>query len=704
MQYIITIILLLCLPCVSYAADLTACGTINAAGSYVLQNNVTSNGTCFTITANDVTLDLNGKTVTYDNAAPLAVTNGSFESALTGNWDVSGAANAARVSGAYLTPSVYAGTYALNVTTPTADQVIQTVGTVTLAANTTYSLSGMVFNQVADDIVLTIEFDGTAVAATRSTRTWRGFQYINATYTTGGTTEAYKINLKVSGASSVAAGTVYFDDIRVQQTASHGVKAGDGTPTWARRVTIKNGTITQGQAHGDFSHAVSLGGLIPSDSPSFEVADLTITVSGNSSKAVSATFINNGSIHDLDITSTVDTIQSRDSYDGALIYVAYGSEDGSAGSIYNNTINSGIQTGIFVTGSTVAANRPSIYGNSVTLQSKYTNDFALASYGGYGANFYSNTVDCADGNNTCRGIHLESGNGGKIYNNTVSVHYHANNQEYMGCGGAAYGIQIEGSTNTEVYGNTVTANADECESAAFRYYGPESAVAQNNYVHDNTFTALAVNSSTRLASTLRILESYANHLTFSGNTLVTNSNYLFIDGTQTENEDRSLTIDDNTYRTQTPKATAYYPLADVAFADGTGYVPRNITLSNNTYYDATTRADVANAVFKNQRLAYATDTYASNITISQKPGSPEFLPVTTPSVAAGRYATKQSISLSCDAEGTIKYSLDGSAPTLTYSSALTVKPGKTLKYFCDDGVNSETVKSAVYGWPRRWRQ
>jgi hypothetical protein len=77
---------------------------------------------------------------------------------------------------------------------------------------------------------------------------------------------------------------------------------------------------------------------------------------------------------------------------------------------------------------------------------------------------------------------------------------------------------------------------------------------------------------------------------------------------------------------------------------------------------------------------------------------------TTPSVAAGRYATKQTVALSCNESGTIRYSLDGSAPTLTYSGALTVKPGRTLKYYCDDGVNQEAVKSAVYAWPRRWRQ
>ncbi len=44
----------------------TACGTLNAAGTtYVLQNDVSATGTCFSVQANNITLDLNGHTITY---------------------------------------------------------------------------------------------------------------------------------------------------------------------------------------------------------------------------------------------------------------------------------------------------------------------------------------------------------------------------------------------------------------------------------------------------------------------------------------------------------------------------------------------------------------------------------------------------------------------------------------------------------------
>jgi len=86
---------LLAFPVVAMGStSVTACGTLSVAGAtYVLQNNVSAAGNCFTISANNVTLDLNGYTVTYDttfqngpaygvttswNKSTLHITNGTF--------------------------------------------------------------------------------------------------------------------------------------------------------------------------------------------------------------------------------------------------------------------------------------------------------------------------------------------------------------------------------------------------------------------------------------------------------------------------------------------------------------------------------------------------------------------------------------------------------------------------------------------------
>ncbi|MFH0972099.1 MAG: hypothetical protein V1835_06055, partial [Candidatus Micrarchaeota archaeon] len=72
------------IACIFYAqaiTPITNCNTaLSAAGeTYILQNDVTADGKCFIISANGITLDLNGKTVTFDNAPPVNAANRGFE-------------------------------------------------------------------------------------------------------------------------------------------------------------------------------------------------------------------------------------------------------------------------------------------------------------------------------------------------------------------------------------------------------------------------------------------------------------------------------------------------------------------------------------------------------------------------------------------------------------------------------------------------
>ncbi|MFA5071419.1 MAG: NosD domain-containing protein [Candidatus Pacearchaeota archaeon] len=61
------------------AVDVTACGTLSSANTiYVLQNDVTTTGTCFTISASNITLDLNGHNIIYGNQSSTGLYNGIF--------------------------------------------------------------------------------------------------------------------------------------------------------------------------------------------------------------------------------------------------------------------------------------------------------------------------------------------------------------------------------------------------------------------------------------------------------------------------------------------------------------------------------------------------------------------------------------------------------------------------------------------------
>ena len=52
----------------------TACGTLSSASTtYKLQNNISSTGTCITLGASNITLDLNGFNITYDSGNSASV-------------------------------------------------------------------------------------------------------------------------------------------------------------------------------------------------------------------------------------------------------------------------------------------------------------------------------------------------------------------------------------------------------------------------------------------------------------------------------------------------------------------------------------------------------------------------------------------------------------------------------------------------------
>ncbi|OVE78061.1 hypothetical protein BVX98_01470, partial [bacterium F11] len=73
------------------------CGHLSQPNAiYVLSKNVQSDGSCFKVTERGITLDLNQKTVTYDQIGGLS--NPSFEMELPMGWDLSGAAGASRES------------------------------------------------------------------------------------------------------------------------------------------------------------------------------------------------------------------------------------------------------------------------------------------------------------------------------------------------------------------------------------------------------------------------------------------------------------------------------------------------------------------------------------------------------------------------------------------------------------------------------
>lgn len=517
----------------SFAIDITECGYLSQANStYVLQNDVSSEGTCFFITAENITLDLNGHTVTYDNAASTAIVNGDFET--TEGWDLSSAPNAAFVEGAYVQPvTLYSGSQSLRISVPNVDQSIRSTLPLQLQPNTTYTLSAMIYNQVNDQVTMYVELAGTATRASKTGKTWRGFQYVSVEFTTGSNPNPVTVVAGIIGGSSGGAGSLYFDDIRIQRTRVAGVAVGPAQ--WqgqtiisdviqygsAKYATIRNGTIQQGQSKSDSSNCVT---IMENSGTGWKLHDLTLRADGVSSRALYSINARNVEVYNNHIYNPQWAIVSRDQYDGAAIKIEY---RGYGNKIYNNTIHEGVQTAFYMH-QTTGEDQNEVSGNIIELQTRYTNDFAI--WAG-GAKVHDNTINCGSGNNSCRGIYT-GGVGTLVYNNIINVQELPRNQEYNGCqANGAYGVQMESyTTGMNVYGNTVTAYAGECEAYAFRANptAQDQMSSSNNAVHDNIFVAIA--DGTARAATIRYSKLTSTDVNVYNNIFRTNHRWIYIDG------------------------------------------------------------------------------------------------------------------------------------------------------------------------------
>lgn len=503
--------------------------------TYQLQTDVVTKGSAFAIVASNVIFDLNGHTITYDNATPIVVPNGSFElgsgTSATG-WNASAAPNASRYQGVWLHNDIYDGNFSLKFALPAADQYLTSTSTVTLEANTTYNVSAMfeygghgdtINPGVTGYVSLIPTAAGAVHTVSWSDTNWRGIQLQENVFKTGSTAETYILRAGISGGS---AGTVpfYIDDIRIQRSQTYGVAtqvyawspanypdidysshAGAGTNS-----TIKNGTILQGADNGAWAHGVFLQEIA-----GITVQNLNITVGGQNSSAIYGLNLTNANcrINGNTLTSNTKTITSRDNFNGAVIYALQGE-------IHNNTILNGPHAGI-VGGGSMPSN---IYLNTIQLKTRYTNAFAIL--GGNGSLIHDNIINCAAGPYASRGI-MASGTSSKpttlVYNNNVNVQDLSNNQEYEGQAiGGTYGIQLENGDNIEVYANSVTAYGNVGVAYAFRQNTDEGLTGQV-YVHDNLFQAISQGAH---AGTVRLSEVKSASLLFEDNTLITNDSVI----------------------------------------------------------------------------------------------------------------------------------------------------------------------------------
>ncbi|NLF26213.1 MAG: hypothetical protein GX589_11235 [Deltaproteobacteria bacterium] len=601
-----------------------------AGATYMLDTDVSTPGSAFAVIAPNISFDLNGHTITYDNSPFITVPNSSFEEGSgrnLPNWDLSQAPSADVGQGPFSGSLAWTGPQALRFAVPAGEtspdqQQVSALGTVSLAANTTYDLSFRAFNGFSDGekITLYAKLAGTDIEAAHTGGTWRGFHFVTASFTTGSSPETHTIQLGIRAARSALAksGYVYIDDIRIQRSRVFGVLAGPASwgEDWRQRtypditrfgsaanLVLKNGTISQGRGGGNRSHAVYEFGA-----DKIEVTKLTTNVHGPNCHNFGAYYASGVRIHENTFYNNVNIITSRDRFDGTVISA------GKDGEVYNNTIVGGCQNGI------VASRNSKIHHNTIRLRSRYTNGFAIQLYGDQGSEVHDNTILCGADEWSCRGIFVGGGaRGTRILNNQIEVQELPLNQEYNGGqGGAlsgAYGIQVENANDIQISGNFVSAYAREWTASAFRMNAELDN--RNIHVHDNTFRGIKMgrgafgsnDQNLLTANSVKIssgVDSPTAQLRFERNTLVTNSRWIACTNIS------NLDLKDSTFQISGELLDPFQPLTAVRYSSGSLNAVVDLRFIDVRFADSAARSAFMEAsIYKKYYVDFGIDPYSS---------------------------------------------------------------------------------------------
>lgn len=522
------IFLLAFAPVRMYAIDLTDCGVLNAAGSYVLQNDVTSAGTCFTVKADNVTLDLNGHTVTYGDEPPIPVPNGSFENGTTG-WDLSGAPHASVRAGLYEKKQVFEGSYALVFASVTAggSESVTTQNAITLKANQLYNISAMCSGDIGAYTDILDAGTGVVLKTYKfnTSSDHYGFKYY-PDYTRENTAVDFsvpvqtdiKIRLRVQNNLQTTE-TEILDDVRITPSRSYGVAAlacyrvfpGEPCGGSANNMVVKNGTINQGQGKAYRGYAFYLRSV---DVNNFEIANINSTIGGPSTNHIWSQGNDNPKIHDNVFTSVSKVVGDRHQVEGGSISLY----NGVGGSVYRNTLIDSPQGGIIASEMTGME----IYSNDISHAGRFTNDFGIYSWGD-DQYIHDNYIHPTSG----RGIYIRDDRA-RIVNNRVEVTEKAWNNEYGGCQtGGAYGIQLEKPGNDNIIQNNhVTVTADECSGFALRITSDDGSTG--NVITNNTFIALGGGTGAEQTSSFSMNGTNSTKIKIENNVFqADNSNFHF---------------------------------------------------------------------------------------------------------------------------------------------------------------------------------
>jgi uncharacterized repeat protein (TIGR01451 family) len=504
---------------------LTQCGTLSQANTtYILDNDVSSEKTCFTITASGITLDLNGHTVIYDNFPNTGLPNPGFENGngeVPTDWDLSKAPSAKRFSNS---TKPMAEKWHLFFDNPVTGEEIVSPWTNLPAAskveiyfakyNATWTYPNCLCDQwhtctgpcEAPYIKVSVEYeDGSIVYASTPSQ-----DTVEFTFTTANLSGKYRLHFEVNQSWGHDFG---IDQLDMRPTGNYGV-TGSGI--------VKNGRIVQGQAAGPHNHNIN------ASKP--EVYNLDLEASGIEAANVWAYWSSGKVINSNLVNKSIYKVSSRHQLSGALMF----DEAGASVIISGNKITTGAGWGCIVYISRGAPNELIISGNYCSTRNTITNHHGIVTYGSNGAKIFNNIIEADPG----QGMILSESTDSDVYNNTIYLKSQAPNLEYGAL--SQDGIRLNDYSsgnckNTKVHDNNIFITGDYDN-----FYGAGGQVVNgicnvcsgtnnsfyNNYIKVNVVGNDVVGTGIEMGGTLgnpvvwqnNVIESNHKNVVFGGYT------------------------------------------------------------------------------------------------------------------------------------------------------------------------------------------
>jgi hypothetical protein len=223
--------------------------------------------------------------------------------------------------------------------------------------------------------------------------------------------------------------------------------------------------------------------------------------------------------------------------------------------IFDNVIHGSPQWGIRVTRRTPYVTWARIYNNTIEPNTVVTNGYAIGAHSGR-LEVYDNQIHATNG----RGIHLESVDSLRVFQNTVEVIEQPTWDEYNRV--SAHGIKLERCNHADVHHNTVISYGlidDPLAESDGSALSISLAAGTSNWIHENDITARHLGGT---------MFDPGNYLSFA-----TAIEFVGLD------EGSSIVIENNRFRTN----DRFLNVGEWANADGGLASGSNVTFRGNTF-------------------------------------------------------------------------------------------------------------------------